>query len=60
MKNIAVLFGGQSSEHEISILSAINVIRQIDPDRYEIRLVGITDEGRWLLADSLAQWEDGS
>lgn len=60
MKNIAVLFGGQSSEHEISILSAINVIRQIDPDRYEIFLVGITGEGRWLLADSLAQVEDGS
>ncbi|MCI8516367.1 MAG: D-alanine--D-alanine ligase [Hungatella sp.] len=54
-ETIAVLFGGQSSEHVVSCMSAANVIEQIDRERYEILLVGITEEGRWLLADSLEQ-----
>lgn len=50
---VAVLFGGQSSEHEISCMSAVNVIGAMDPDKYELVLIGITREGRWLLTDSL-------
>ncbi|MFR9308662.1 MAG: D-alanine--D-alanine ligase A, partial [Lachnospiraceae bacterium] len=49
---IAVLFGGQSSEHEISCLSAANIIEQIDTERYELVLVGITKEGHWVRTDS--------
>lgn len=50
--NVLVLFGGQSSEHEVSCKSAVNVIRSIDTDRYQPVLVGITKDGRWLLTES--------
>ena len=53
-KKIAVLFGGQSSEHIVSCMSAANVIEQIDTDQYELLLIGITEDGRWLKVDSLA------
>lgn len=56
---IAVLFGGQSSEHEVSCVSAANVIRNIDDDRYDTVLVGITKDGRWLMADSTEDIESG-
>ncbi|MCI6886484.1 MAG: D-alanine--D-alanine ligase [Lachnospiraceae bacterium] len=49
---IAVLFGGQSSEHIVSCMSAANVVRQIDTERYELLLIGITEEGHWLKAES--------
>lgn len=45
---VAVLFGGQSSEHDVSLRSAETVIGALDPDRYEVVPVGITREGRWL------------
>src|SRR5919107_5527658 len=45
---VAVLFGGQSGEHDVSLRSAQNVMDALDPDRYEIVPVGITREGRWL------------
>lgn len=47
-KCIAVLFGGQSSEHVVSCMSAANVIDQIDTDKYELLLIGITEDGSWL------------
>lgn len=59
-KTILVLFGGHSSEHEVSCKSAVNVIRNIDPQRYDTVLVGITREGRWVLADGTPSIEDGS
>ncbi len=45
---VCVLFGGVSSEHEISLLSASSVIKQIPKDKYEVICVGITKKGRWL------------
>jgi D-alanine-D-alanine ligase len=45
---VAVLFGGQSSEHDVSLRSAQTVMGALDPDRYEIVPIGITREGRWL------------
>jgi len=59
-KNLAVIFGGRSSEHEISCLSAVTVINAIDRNRYDVTLVGITKDGRWLLTDSVEQIRDGS
>ncbi len=59
-KTIALLFGGQSSEHEISCMSAATVAAAIDQEKYELILVGITKAGKWLLADSLEQLKDGS
>ena len=44
-QTIAVLFGGQSSEHEVSCMSAANVIDQIDRAKYDLILVGITQQG---------------
>ncbi|HEV7317677.1 MAG TPA: D-alanine--D-alanine ligase family protein [Ensifer sp.] len=48
---IAVLFGGRSAEHEVSLMSARNVVAALDPSRYEIVPIGITRDGRWLLLD---------
>ena len=45
---VAVLFGGQSSEHDVSLRSAEKVMGALDPDRYEVVPVGITRDGRWL------------
>jgi D-alanine-D-alanine ligase len=48
-RRIAVVFGGRSAEHEISCISARSVIEALDPERFEIFLVGITKEGAWHL-----------
>lgn len=47
-KTIAVLFGGVSSEHEVSLVSAKSVIDNIPKDKYDIIMIGITKSGRWL------------
>lgn len=46
---IAVLYGGRSSEHDVSVMSATNVMRALDPARYDLVPVYITREGLWLL-----------
>jgi D-alanine-D-alanine ligase len=46
---VAVVFGGRSSEHGISCVTAGSVLRAIDPDRYDVVPVGITMDGRWVL-----------
>ncbi|HTL12141.1 MAG TPA: D-alanine--D-alanine ligase family protein [Bdellovibrionota bacterium] len=46
---VAVLYGGRSGEHEISLISAASVIRNLDPDRYEVIPVGIDKDGVWHL-----------
>src|SRR6185437_11495442 len=46
---VAVLFGGRSVEHEVSILSASNVVKAIDAAKYEVVPIGIGRDGRWLL-----------
>jgi len=43
--------GGQSSEHEISLISAWNIISAIDSEKYQVVAIGITREGQWLLQD---------
>ena len=45
---VTVLFGGQSSEHEVSRISAQCVLENIDKERFDIRMVGITKTGEWL------------
>ncbi len=57
---VAVLFGGQSSEHEVSLLSAKTIITNMDRDLYDIVLVGITKDGRWLKVDCLDDIESGN
>ena len=48
-KTILVLFGGVSSEHEISCISAASILDQIDKSKYHVLAAGITGDGRWLL-----------
>lgn len=48
---VAVLFGGRSAEHEISLLSARNVVQALDRERFEPMLIGIDKNGRWLLQE---------
>ena len=48
---VGVLFGGQSAEHEVSLVSARHVVAAMDKDKYEISLIGITHQGQWLLAE---------
>ncbi|MDA4630388.1 hypothetical protein NZA98_04555, partial [Escherichia coli] len=49
-RRVAVLFGGRSAEHEVSLLSAGNVVKAIDTSRYEVVPIAITRTGQWLLA----------
>jgi D-alanine-D-alanine ligase len=46
---LAVLAGGRSSEHEISLASAASVVAALDPERYEVRTIEIGRDGRWAL-----------
>lgn len=52
-KVIAILFGGQSSEHEVSCSSATTIIHNINKEKYDVVIIGITKEGKWLLVDSV-------
>ena len=56
-EKLGVFFGGQSSEHIVSCMSAVNVIRSINQERYDLILVGITQEGRWVKVDSVESIE---
>ncbi len=47
---LLILFGGRSAEHDVSILSACNVMRALAPERYDPLPVFITRQGRWLLS----------
>ena len=53
---VALLFGGRSAEHDVSVMSARNVFRALDPARYETVPIGITRSGAWLLSSL----EDGA
>lgn len=48
---VAILFGGKSAEHDVSLMSARNVDRAIDREKYDVVLIGITRQGKWLLID---------
>lgn len=58
---VVLLFGGLSSEHEVSRVSVGNFVANIDRSKYDVLTVGITKEGRWLYTEaSAAQMADGS
>jgi D-alanine-D-alanine ligase len=48
---VAVVFGGRSTEHAISCVSAGSILGALDPDEYEVVPIGITRNGRWVLAN---------
>ncbi len=51
MKTLAIVFGGKSAEHEVSVKSARNIFDAIDRNKYSIVLIGISRSGRWQLVD---------
>ncbi|MCI8402778.1 MAG: D-alanine--D-alanine ligase [Lachnospiraceae bacterium] len=62
--HLLILFGGQSSEHEVSCRSAVSVIRAIDTDEYDRMIIGITKDGRWILVEGTDEiekncWQQG-
>lgn len=59
-KTVVVLFGGQSSEHEVSCVSARTVIQALDAEKYDVVRIGITKDGHWLFVESTEAIADGS
>lgn len=59
-ETIVVLFGGQSSEHVVSCMSAVNVIQHINRALYQVLLIGVTQEGSWLLVNSVEDIDSGA
>ncbi|HMY08375.1 MAG TPA: D-alanine--D-alanine ligase family protein [Marmoricola sp.] len=57
---VAVVFGGRSEEHSISCVSASNVIRALDPQRYEVIPIGISKQGHWVIQPDAADFSIGS
>ncbi|MEN6479676.1 MAG: D-alanine--D-alanine ligase family protein [Anaerolineales bacterium] len=58
---VAILTGGKSGEHEVSLQSAKSVIAALDRDKYDVVVVGVTKQGRWIAADdALALLESGA
>jgi D-alanine-D-alanine ligase len=49
---VGILFGGRSTEHEVSVTSATTILHALDPARYEPVLIGVDHDGRWLAADA--------
>lgn len=50
-KRIALIFGGNSAEHEVSLRSAKNIYLAMNPDKYDVLLIGISKEGTWYQFD---------
>src|SRR3990167_489482 len=50
---VAVLFGGRSAEHEVSLRSAENVIQYLDASRFDVVPVGIDKQGNWFLGNDI-------
>ena len=59
-KNLAVIFGGRSSEHEVSCVSVVTIAKAVDLEKYNMFLIGITKDGEWKLVEDIAGIEDGS
>ena len=61
MIKLGIFFGGKSGEHEVSLMSASSVIRAVDQTKYQLVLIGITKQGKWLMYDGPVEYiEDGT
>lgn len=56
---VGIIFGGKSAEHEVSLLSARNVINALDKDRYDVDLIGIEKNGTWYFGQNAQLLLDG-
>ncbi|MEG0687336.1 MAG: D-alanine--D-alanine ligase family protein [Hungatella sp.] len=59
-EKVVVLFGGQSSEHIVSCMSAANIIDHIDAKAYDALLIGITEDGHWIKTESVEDIRSGA
>lgn len=57
-QTIIVIFGGQSGEHEVSLVSAQSVLKAIDRSRFNIQTIGISKEGKWYWGIDPQTWEN--
>ena len=55
MEKLLVIFGGLSPEHDVSCLSAASLTSNIDRSKFELKCLGITREGRWLLTEATSE-----
>lgn len=56
---VAIIAGGKSGEHEVSLQSARSVLAALDRDKYEVVVVGVTKQGRWIAADDALELLEG-
>jgi D-alanine-D-alanine ligase len=54
-QSVGILFGGRSGEHEVSLMSARSVLSVLDPQKYEVTEIGITEQGVWVTGPDLVQ-----
>lgn len=59
-KNLAVIFGGRSSEHEVSCISVVTVAKAVDLEKYNMLLIGITKDGKWKKVNSIDEITSGN
>ena len=57
MIKVGVIFGGESVEHEVSIISAVQAMNKLDAEKYEIIPIYITKEGEWYTGAVLREME---
>lgn len=60
MKNLLLLFGGQSTEHEVSCRSVLTVAKAVNREKYRPLFVGITKTGEWIPVENTGKIEDNS
>ena len=58
MKKVAVIFGGKTVEHEVSVITGMQIIENMDTNKYEIIPIYIDKEGKWLTGSSLLKFEN--
>lgn len=51
--HVAILFGGRSGEHDVSLMSARSVLSVLDPAKYDVTQIGITHDGKWLTGEDV-------
>lgn len=54
---LLIVFGGQSSEHDVSLMSAKNVYKNVDADKFDVSLMYINPEGQWFTVDDIVEDE---
>ncbi len=57
MKKVGIVFGGQSVEHEVSVITGMQIIENIDKSRYQVVPIYITKEGKWLTGEALSEFK---